>query len=157
LLPMMLWGRRCFGLDERTRVLQNLSYGFDFGLFEILTTLFSGGCLHFAAGARGDFVRQAAYIAEHGIDTLHTTPSFLREILAAGAPVGGLRIAHLGGEALTRELVGQIFAAAGEGSAIRVFNGYGPTEATVNSSIFEVTRREASRAGAAAVLPIGRP
>ncbi|HEY3570037.1 MAG TPA: amino acid adenylation domain-containing protein [Thermoanaerobaculia bacterium] len=155
LLPMMLWGRRCFGLDERTRVLQNLSYGFDFGLFEILTTLFSGGCLHFPGGARGDFVRQAAYIAEHGIDTLHTTPSFLREILAAGAPVRGLRIAHLGGEALTRELVGQIFAAAGEGSAIRVFNGYGPTEVTVNSSIFEVTRGEVVRGGAA-VLPIGR-
>ena len=156
LLPMLLWGRRCFGLDERSRVLQNLSYGFDFGVFEILTTLSSGGSLHFPGGMRGDFAHQARYIAEHGINTVHTTPSFFREILAAGAPVGDLRVIHLGGEALSRSLVEQIWAAAGEKGAVRVLNGYGPTEATVNSTIFEVAGPEAAW-GRSAVLPIGRP
>ena len=46
LVPMLLWSRDTFALDARTRVLQSLSYAFDFGAWEILSTLVSGGALH---------------------------------------------------------------------------------------------------------------
>ncbi|HEX4966051.1 MAG TPA: amino acid adenylation domain-containing protein [Thermoanaerobaculia bacterium] len=152
LMPMMAWGCRCFDLGERTRVLQNLSYGFDFGAFEILTTLIAGGELH-VLSRRGDFRASAAWIAARRIDTLHTTPSFCREIVASGERLDSLEIVHLGGEPLTRETVERIFAAVGEGC--RVFNGYGPTEVTVNSTIFELSRRSPRRE--ATTIPIGRP
>ena len=42
-----------FGFGEHTRVLQSLSYAFDFGVFEILTTLLFGGTLFL----QGDAVR----------------------------------------------------------------------------------------------------
>ena len=46
LIPLFSWFRDYFGLNSHTRVMQNLSYTFDFGLFEILTTLIYGGCLY---------------------------------------------------------------------------------------------------------------
>jgi amino acid adenylation domain-containing protein len=150
LMPMMTWGCQCFGLGERTRVLQSLSYSFDFGVFEILTTLLAGGELH-VLSRRNDFRASAAWIAEHGINTLHTTPSFCREIVASGSRLDSLEIVHLGGEALTAETVDRIFAAVGE--RCRLFNGYGPTEVTVNSTIFELSR---GGRHTAATVPIGR-
>ncbi|HSG39985.1 MAG TPA: AMP-binding protein, partial [Thermoanaerobaculia bacterium] len=45
LLPMLAWSREHFAFDETTRVLESLSYAFDFGVWEILTALVSGGTL----------------------------------------------------------------------------------------------------------------
>jgi amino acid adenylation domain-containing protein len=153
LMPMMAWGCRYFALGEGTRVLQNLSFGFDFGVFEILTTLIAGGELH-VLSRRGDFQASAAWIAEHRINTLHTTPSFCREIVASGARLDDLRVVHLGGEPLTRGTLELVFAAVSDGC--RVFNGYGPTEVTVNSTIFDLGSRAQRTEARSATLPIGR-
>ncbi|MCP4654206.1 MAG: amino acid adenylation domain-containing protein, partial [bacterium] len=42
LLPVHAWFVRYFGLGSHTRVLQNLSPCFDFGVFELMTTLLAG-------------------------------------------------------------------------------------------------------------------
>jgi amino acid adenylation domain-containing protein len=152
LVPMMLWGLAYFRLGAHTRVLQNLSYCFDFGVFEILTTLLAGGTLVFVDAPRGDFVRRAEAVAAWGLNTVHTTPSFCRELAAAGARLDSLEIVHLGGEALARAEVRRIAAALGPDC--RVFNGYGPTEVTINSCIHEIERGVHGEAGAA--VPIGR-
>jgi len=47
LVPMLLWGIDYLGLGASSRVLQNLSFCFDFGIFEHLTTLLAGGTLVF--------------------------------------------------------------------------------------------------------------
>ncbi|HXO19154.1 MAG TPA: amino acid adenylation domain-containing protein, partial [Thermoanaerobaculia bacterium] len=153
LLPILLWSRARFGLNGQTRVLQNLSYGFDFGVFEILTTLLAGGTLVCVDAPRGELDRYAAAVGTLGVDCLHTTPSFCREIAAGGADLSGLAVLHLGGEALDRPAVERLFAAVGPGC--RLFNGYGPTEVSVNSCLYEVPRG-AGRSPASAV-PIGRP
>ena len=49
-----------------------------------------------------------------------------------------LRVLHLGGEALSRTAVERLAAAVGEGCTL--YNGYGPTEVTVNSLLFEIGR-----------------
>ncbi len=151
-VPMMTWSREYFGLDASRRVLQSLSYAFDFGLWEIVTTLISGATLHVpSAGEHGDPQAYARLVAELGIDTLHTTPSFFRAMVETGQPLPGLRTVHLGGEALTRDQVERFAASLND--ECRLYNGYGPTEATVNSTIFAL--------GAVAALgervPIGRP
>ncbi|WP_410962718.1 AMP-binding protein, partial [Salmonella sp. SAL4446] len=81
---------------------------------------------------------------------LHTTPAFARELAGTGRALDSLRTVHLGGEALSRDTVARIREAAPRAA---IYNGYGPTEATINSSIH--------LAGAAddagwPVVPIGR-
>ncbi len=154
-LPILLWGCRYFGLGEGTRVLQTLSPGFDFGLFEILTTLLCGGALHFLRSAeRPDVSCYTAYIAEHAIDTVHSTPCFFREIVNQDRQLPSLENVHLGGERLPRALVRRIAAVTGEGC--RVYNGYGPTETSVNCAIFRLQGRPLDRGIRGEEIPIGR-
>ncbi|HEY2740284.1 MAG TPA: amino acid adenylation domain-containing protein, partial [Thermoanaerobaculia bacterium] len=150
LVPMLLWGCGYFGLGEQTRVLQSLSFCFDFGIFEELTTVLAGGTLYFPGEAAGDPAAFAREIARQGINTLHTTPAFAHEIAGSGEALDGLEIFHLGGEALSRATVARIRKAAPRAT---VYNGYGPTEATINSSIFRV---DGSEDAGWPVLPIGR-
>src|SRR4029079_17837489 len=100
-----------------------------------------------AAGDPAAFGRE---IVRHQINTLHTTPAFARELAALAGTVDSLEIVHLGGEALSRDTVARIREAAPRAT---VYNGYGPTEATVNSSIFRV---EDLNALVWPVLPIGK-
>ena len=159
LAPTLDWGRELFARDgeaERAKVLQTLSFGFDFGVFEILTTVLFGGTFHvLAKEERADPAVFAAFAERHGIDLLHATPSFAREMAGAGAGLDHLRQLHLGGEALTRHHVETLRRALPEDC--RILNGYGPTEATINTTIFDAgsARDEAPFPGDR--VPIGRP
>ncbi|MCP4655911.1 MAG: amino acid adenylation domain-containing protein, partial [bacterium] len=154
LLPVHAWFLRYFGLDGRTRVLQNLSPCFDFGVFELLTTLLAGGTLTFVPAAeQGSLSSYLDAVARHDLNTVHTTPSFFRELTAQG-PLPGLEIVHLGGEAISRALVRRIEAVVG--TDCRVYNGYGPTEASINSTVFRLRGRPLDRGVRGTVIPIGR-
>jgi len=154
--PLLSWSEDRFRLDDRTCALQNLNYCFDFGVFELLTTLLCGGTLHFLdRGSVCGFSDYARYIDEHGINTLHTTPSFLANLLADAARLESLRLVHLGGEALSAHLVERIYERVDD-SCI-VYNGYGPTEATVNCSLFEAGDRAGWHGQGRSTVPIGQP
>ncbi|MCI0419790.1 MAG: AMP-binding protein, partial [Acidobacteria bacterium] len=155
LSPLLCWSRDYFSFGEHTKVLQNLNYCFDFGVFELLTTLLFGGTLHFPnKDGLGDFSEYAGYINEHGINTIHSTPSLFRNILSFGDKLESLEVLHLGGEALTGNMVDEIFDKVGAGCVL--YNGYGPTEATINCSIFEVGNRAVWKEKALANIPIGK-
>ncbi|MFL6233377.1 MAG: amino acid adenylation domain-containing protein, partial [Thermoanaerobaculia bacterium] len=154
LVPMLLWSRSTFDLKEGRRVLQSLSYAFDFGLWEILTAVTSGAALHVPpVEETGDAEAFARRALAAGIDTVHATPSFARAVAETGTRLEGLRVLHLGGEALSRSGVERLAAAVGAGCAL--YNGYGPTEVTVNSLLFEIGRPGHLRGGER--TPIGRP
>jgi len=137
LLPLLKWSRDYFGFGERTRVLQNLSYCFDFGVFELLTTILYGGTIYFPAALRENTRwGYAEFVNENAINTIHTTPTAFREIIAPGGKLESLEVLHLGGEQLTKNSVDEIAARVGEQCV--VFNGYGPTEATINCAIFKL-------------------
>src|SRR6185503_1874522 len=107
------------------------SYCFDFGVFELLSTILFGGTIYFP-----DTLRENArwgyadFVNAHGINTIHSTPTAFREIIAPGGKLESLEVLHLGGEQLTKNGVEEIFERVGE--ACVLFNGYGPTEATIN-------------------------
>ncbi len=156
LIPLLLWSRDYFGLGEQTRVLQNLSPCFDFGVYELLTTILFGGTLHFTRRQQVsglDFYSD--FIRKHAINTVHTTPSYFRDVLSLGGGLDTLRIVHLGGEPLSRSAVEKIYQTVGEECA--VYNGYGPTEASVNTTIFELKGKHALQALNRDAIPIGRP
>ncbi|MCP4663859.1 MAG: amino acid adenylation domain-containing protein, partial [bacterium] len=158
-LPVLCWFTRYFDLGHGTRVLQNLSPCFDFGVFELLTTLVAGGTLCFVPAAeQGDLSRYLEAIERQDLNTVHTTPSFFRELTALAAPSGrrlsGLEIVHLGGEAISRALVREIEGVVDE--SCRLYNGYGPTETSINSTVFRMRGRPLDRGVGAAPAPIGR-
>ncbi|HKG78331.1 MAG TPA: amino acid adenylation domain-containing protein, partial [Pyrinomonadaceae bacterium] len=137
LFPLLMWSRDYFGFDEHTRVLQNLSYCFDFGVFELLTTILFGGTICFPPKfSEHREWGYAEFVKEHGINTIHTTPTAFREIIAPGGTLESLEVLHLGGEQLTKNSMDEIAGRVGEQCVL--FNGYGPTEATINCAIFKL-------------------
>jgi non-ribosomal peptide synthetase component F len=76
LIPLLIWSKEYFRIDEQARVLQNLPCYFDFGLFEILTTLLFGGTLYFLDKREvGDPSHYADFIYQNSINIIHSTPS----------------------------------------------------------------------------------
>lgn len=72
------------------------------------------------------------YLADARIDSVETTPSYVRQLLSAGALDNvGPTVWALGGEAVDPSLWTELSTAPG----LVVYNFYGPTEATVDSVI----------------------
>ncbi|MYV71892.1 AMP-binding protein, partial [Streptomyces sp. SID2131] len=106
----------------------------------------SGGTLVLATDAeRTDLDRLQALMADRGV-TVADLPSALLPLLDPGA-VPSLRFLSTGGEAPSADAVAR-WAAGGR----EVWNGYGPTEATV-----EVTMHRCAPGSGGRVPPIGRP
>lgn len=118
------------------------SLAFDLTLTALLVPLVSGGEVRVIAEA--DPLLAARAILQHSrVNCAKLTPSHLRLFREVGG--GALRVLVVGGEALDPAL-----AAAFPGA--RVFNEYGPTEATVGCVVHEF-----DPAHDGAVVPIGRP
>ena len=155
LFPLLQWSKQYFKFGERSRTLQSLSYCFDFGIFEILTTALFGGTLYcIDKRQRMDPLRYTESVNREAINTINTTPSFFHELTSRACEMKTLEALHLGGEALMSGAVDEMFAVIGENCV--VYNGYGPTETTVNSSIFEVGASLTRRRGEAPTIPIGK-
>src|SRR5262249_20665798 len=102
-----------------------------------LTTILFGGTIYFPKVFRENPQwGYAEFVNEHGINTIHTTPTAFREIIAPGGKLASLEVLHLGGEQLTKNSVDEIATRVGPQCAL--YNGYGPTEATVNCAIFKL-------------------
>jgi amino acid adenylation domain-containing protein len=145
------------GVRERLDIVDGAAYGlmqslsFDFAVTMFYLALATGGRVHLIP-RRATAQEVAAHLAVERIDYLKLTPSHLAA-LAAEVPARDLlprRALLLGGEASradwSRELAGLSRAA--------VVNHYGPTEATVGVTTYEV------RAGTdpgSVTTPIGRP
>lgn len=149
LSPHMAWFGDRFGSGPGTRIAQTLSLGFDFGLQELFTTIPFGGCLVVPdPDDRRDGRRYARFLRSAKVTVLFTTPSFADELAATGEPLPDLRVVLLGGEVLTGATVVALRRLLSPDC--RVFNGYGPTEATVNCLVHEVVEEDPP-----AVLPVG--
>jgi len=104
-------------------------------LAEVVKRANSGGGVE-----EGDY-SIAAQVIRHGVTHLQCTPSMARMIAMndeARLALSGLKTLMLGGEALPGALVTDLRKA----SPARILNMYGPTEATIWSSVNEVTEVE---------------
>ncbi|GLY26426.1 non-ribosomal peptide synthetase/MFS transporter [Micromonospora sp. NBRC 101691] len=132
----------------RYALLQSMSFDFSVTIFYL--ALATGGVVHLLP-RRGTGAELAEQLREHRIDYLKITPSHLAALTADAEPVELLpaRALILGGEASDLARVRPLAAA---GTA-RVFNHYGPTEATVGIATHEVTA-DGDDSGP---VPTGRP
>jgi amino acid adenylation domain-containing protein/non-ribosomal peptide synthase protein (TIGR01720 family) len=114
--------RRMLGVDRHSRVLHWLSPAFDASVLELLTGLFNGATQVLAP--RGTPVTDLAdVVTAGGVTHLILTPSVLAVLPVDSWPPGTTVVC--GGEVFPPRL------AARWSTGCRLFNGYGPTEATI--------------------------
>jgi amino acid adenylation domain-containing protein len=133
------------GLSAADRVLQFASPSFDASLFEIWNAWLSGATLVIAPdAARADRAAFLRLLRDERVSLAVLPPSFVRSL--EQAPLR-LRVLFTAGEAAGPE------DAAHYAATLQYVNGYGPTEASICSSVHRVAAGEKFSAG----VPIGRP
>ncbi len=142
-------------LSARDRVLQFATFSFDGFVEQCYPPLCVGAALIMRGDELWDAGQLAREIVEQGV-TLADLPAAYWYLLAKECAVdprtlGNLRQVHVGGEAMSVEGV-RAWHAAGLGG-VRLVNTYGPTEATVVSSVHDCQLADASDAFG---VPIGR-
>ncbi|RYP73399.1 hypothetical protein DL771_003667 [Monosporascus sp. 5C6A] len=119
-----------FGWQRGSRMLQFASHVWDTSTGEIFGALLSGGCLCIPS----DEAREsnlAGYIESCDVNCAWLTPTVLRTLTPDDVP--GLRSLLSVGEAVSAE------ASKTWGRALRFFNGWGPCEASILSTVAELT------------------
>ena len=127
------------------------SVAFDSSVAGIFWTLAAGGTLVIPADDEvRDPRRLARLISEQHVDSLLCVPSLYAQLLAAGGELlQGLEVAIVAGESCPAQLVRDHRDVLPD---TRLFNEYGPTEATVWATLHEMTETDT-----AGPVPIGRP
>lgn len=144
-------------LGAGDRVLQLTSPSFDISIEEMFGALCSGATLAIsAAGVANTVSTLLGECARLHVSVLDLPTAYFNEIAAAlesGSATlpGSIRAVIVGGELLTRERAAAFLAAA---PGVRLFNGYGPTEAAIAVTFAEVTREQVARD---VPLPLGVP
>ncbi|ODU06953.1 MAG: hypothetical protein ABS81_03050 [Pseudonocardia sp. SCN 72-86] len=126
------------------KVLHGASFSFDASLDPLMWML-SGHELHVGTSEmQGDPEAVVAYIRAHGIDRIDYTPTFVRELVAAGLLDDEHRpnLVTVGGEAVDTALWQRLADAD-----IVALNLYGPTEATVDATGTVITADRAPHIG----------
>ncbi|HEX2189552.1 MAG TPA: amino acid adenylation domain-containing protein, partial [Longimicrobiaceae bacterium] len=134
--------RDFFGLTARDRVLQFHSLSFDVSVEEIFVALLAGAVLVLRDEEMpGSAARFFEWCAERGVTALELPTAYWHELAAeldhgeARLPAC-VRLVVVGGERMLPERVAQWRRRVGD--AARLVNSYGPTEATVASTLAHV-------------------
>lgn len=123
---------RLLGVGHGARFAWMLSPSFDASLSDVYSTLLTGGELHICNFSMRSVKTLQAYFKQHRITHSDLSPSLLPLLSPAALP--DLQALIFGGE-LAKESV--VFEWVKQGK--RLFNAYGPTEATICTSLREVT------------------
>ncbi|MBQ5316381.1 MAG: amino acid adenylation domain-containing protein [Oscillospiraceae bacterium] len=135
------WYRKFYELTESDRVSQYASYGFDACMMDMYPALCSGAAVVIVAeDMRLDLNRLNEYYIKNRVTLSFMTTQVGRQF-AAEMDNPYLRAVSVGGEKL---------ASMDPPKGFKLYNGYGPTECTIFSTIEQVTKKEDN-------IPIGRP
>lgn len=130
--------QRAFGVDSHSRYLFFLSVNFDASISDILVTLTSGATLVIEPVPQEELASMLFEVVEkRGVTHTDIPPSLLRMLDAEKCPAS-LQTIVIGGEPADIDTVRRWSALSpseGVGGGFRLINVYGPTEATVCTSL----------------------
>ena len=153
-------GQKYYALDSSDKVLQFASLSFDLSLEQILPTLIVGATLVMMSTEVWDTTEFYKKMSEHGVTVLNLPTGYWQELAREWAdledlvPDNQVRVLIVGGDTMLPEFL-DLWNRTPMNS-VRLINAYGPTEATITATAFEIT----SRFGELSTLqriPIGRP
>ena len=128
LLALVAWAHASFEPADFKGLLGATSVGFDISMFELFAPLTCGGAIvlveNVVALAQPETLPGA-------VTWVNTVPTPLAEVLRVGDLPDSVRVVTCGGEPFTRGLVDRVYS---QSNVSRVFDCYGPTEATVYST-----------------------
>ena len=154
--PLLHWGYENLGLSTADRVIQYLSYCFDWSVWEIFITLTSGASLFVIPRHKALDPEEALdFIAENGITVLHGTPTQFQALIALEQGLETIEYACIGAEKLPHDLVNRCHDLLD--TDCRIFNMYGPTETAIIATILEIDRSDIGKYRDLASVPIGEP
>ncbi|MDQ1352752.1 MAG: hypothetical protein QG657_3058, partial [Acidobacteriota bacterium] len=152
---LLHWGYRHLELGTKDRFLQNLSYYFDWSVWEIFIGLTTGASLYMVPKELLlNPEESVAFMTRNDITVLHVTPTQYQYYLKAPEKPWTLNYLFIGAEKLTKELVEKSFESVDKDC--RVFNMYGPTECTIISAVLEIERSDVDKFENLSSVPIGR-
>ncbi len=152
--------QRLYELGPRDAVLQFTSPSFDVSLEEMLPTLIAGARLVVMGSAVWHPAEFHRKISEFGLTVLNIPTAYWQELAREWADLAELkpsiqpRLFVIGGDTVRPEAL--ILWQRTPMKAIRLLNGYGPTEATITTTAFEIPFPFGEGATGQRV-PIGRP
>ena len=139
-LAFFSWYIRSTGVDEKTHASSYASYGFDACMQDIYPALMCGGCVYIIPDAmRLDLLRLREYFCENEMTHAFMTTQIGRQF-ALMEKVPSMKLLIMGGEKLVPFTPPDYM----------VFNGYGPSECAMGSSMYRISGLEKD-------VPIGKP
>ncbi|MCI0470718.1 MAG: AMP-binding protein, partial [Candidatus Aminicenantes bacterium] len=104
--PLIHWGCRQLGISPADRVIQNLSYYFDWSVWEIFIALTCGASLYMITEEiLLDPQAEVDFILENEITVLHITPTQYSYLIETGKRLTSLKYLFIGAEKLTSDLL----------------------------------------------------
>nr|QEO74167.1 AMP-dependent synthetase and ligase [uncultured bacterium] len=146
-----------YGLTSSDRVLVFGSFNFDVTLEQTLTPLTTGASIVLRDADVWDPRTLADKVASYGITFINPPTAYWhqladdREVVERLSASPSLRLVAAGGEAMTASRLQQWLEATG--GRLALLNNYGPTEATITATSYEVTGTDALHGD---TVPIGR-
>ncbi|WP_266159521.1 non-ribosomal peptide synthase/polyketide synthase [Dyella silvatica] len=132
-------------------VLLHSPHAFDASTYELWVPLLNGGCAVVCSTESGDGRDMQRLIAEHGVRSLWLTAGLFHEFAESMPELfAPLRQVWAGGDVLSPDAIRRLQARY---PALRIVNGYGPTETTT----FALTCVVPPLAEDASSVPVGKP
>ncbi|MBF0378963.1 MAG: amino acid adenylation domain-containing protein [Desulfamplus sp.] len=137
-------------LKRGGRMSQTTAFSFDVHVFEIWGGLINGCCVFVPPEAAiVEAPRMRAYIQGHKLQTMWLTTSLFNQFVEADITMlEGVEQLVVGGEKLSTPHINRVKKTFPK---MRVFDGYGPTENSVFTTLFEIEKFYTNE------IPIGRP
>jgi amino acid adenylation domain-containing protein len=146
----LAWLQQQFLIQPQDRVAQNIAYHFDPSLIEIFLALTQGGTLVLLPESYLAHHGLAQFVIEEQIHTIALVPSSLQRLIneLPANETTQLKAVCCGGDKLPSLLAQQFLSRTHS----KLFNFYGPTEATIAATAWEC-QREMNKGA----LPLGKP
>lgn len=141
-------------ISERDKIAQAASISFDAATFEIWGALLNGATLIAVSHATLlDVSKFSSFLEEHAITILWLTAALFNQCAAQNTSMfKNLSYLLVGGDVLNKERILSVLTCE-QGSPASILNGYGPTENTTFTTIYDITETDKKHQS----IPIGKP
>jgi len=141
ILNLLSWAKEELGLSPTSRIAQYSPISFDLSVLEIYSSLITGACL-VPFVTRSDRLRPSRHVVRREITHWISVPSGV-DLITSDSSVGQRALSQIKvilccGDILPPRLVNSAFT---ENPKLRLFNTYGPTEATVLVTAVELSAK----------------